>query len=488
MEVSKQYEVIVIGTGFSGIAAAKNLKKQGIENFIVLERHPTAGGTWSQNTYPGAAVDIPSPLYSLSNEPYEWSQFYCDQQELHEYTHAVIARNGLREKIQTNANVENMEWDEQSSEWNVHVTGKGNYVARSVIVATGLLSQPVIPDFPGKDKFKGKSFHTSNWDNDYDYRGKRVAVIGTGASAGQLIPAIAADVDHLTVFQRTPIWCFPRLNFDFSSWQKKLMQLPGVYKAMRGTIYSLSELAMVGYKYSEKVLDTGLAQRAMDMLNKQVEDPELRRKLTPDYTIGCKQIVISNTYYPALCRDNVTLLDKEHPIKEITEKGIKTGDGTEHEFDLIVYATGFDATDGVIPFEVKGRSGTKLTEAWSDFPRAYLGTSVPGFPNLYVTTGPNTGSAHTSALYLMESQMYYIMNSLKAMKDGGYQSVEVTPSAEQAYTDKVHEEMTRTVWHHGGCTSWHESVSGKVTVIYPGFSFNFRRMAKRFKKGDHVFG
>ncbi len=486
MKSMNRYEVVIIGSGFGGQLAAINLRRQGITDFVILERREFMGGTWSQNTYPGAAVDVQSPLYSLSFEPYDWSQMFAEQGELRQYTQHLINKHGLDTITHTGSNVSRIEWQETTQEWRIHVENRGIYEAKFVINASGPLSTPVIPDFKGRASFEGKSFHTNDWDQSYDYQGKRVAVIGSGASAAQVIPAIAPEVKHLHVFQRTPHWVMPRPDYVFKPWQRALLRQKWVYKLLRVLIYWALETRVVGMKYSKKMLDVIGTRQAEKLLKQQLKDPELRRKVTPDFTLGCKRVILSNTLYPSYCRDNVSLHDKEEGVREITPKGIITEKGDEIVLDLIVYSTGYDATDGVISYPVIGKQGRSLAEFWADYPRAYLGTTVPGFPNLFVVTGPNTGIGHTSALFIIESQMRYIMNSLKQVKQQGASIIEVKADAEQRYTDLIHREMARTVWQTGGCSSWYKSKSGKVIAMFPGFSFTYRRWARRFRTADHV--
>ncbi len=485
--MNHRYEAIIIGSGFGGQLAALNLRKRGITDFLILERRAFMGGTWSQNTYPGAAVDVQSPLYSISSEPYSWSQMFAEQDELREYTNYVIDKHRLREKTATSSNVTKIEWQEGEQCWRIDVEGRRPYYSRFVINASGPLSTPVIPEFKGRDSFKGHSFHTNNWDQNYDYRGKRVAIIGSGASAAQVIPAIAADVEHLHVFQRTPHWVIPRPDYVFKPWQRKLLKQRWAYNALRILIYWILEARVLGFKYSKTMLEMLAAKRARRHIENQIADPELRRKVTPDFTIGCKRVILSDTLYPAYCRDNVTLHDKQDSIAEITETGIRTAQGNDCELDLIIYSTGYDATDGVISYPVVGREGKTLAQFWEDFPRAYLGTTAPGFPNLFVVTGPNTGIGHTSALFIIESQMKYIMSAIERVRNKPAQVIEVKAEAEQRYTDLIHREMAKTVWQTGGCNSWYKSKSGKVIAMFPGFSFTFRRWAKNFKTADHRF-
>jgi cation diffusion facilitator CzcD-associated flavoprotein CzcO len=481
------YKVVIIGSGFGGQCAAISLMKRGIHDFRLLERRSFMGGTWSQNSYPGAAVDVQSPLYSLSFEPYPWSQMFAEQHELRRYTERVLTKYGLREKTELDAEVTRIAWDAARALWQVHTRTRGVFEARFVINASGPLSTPVIPEFPGRDTFAGPSFHTNAWRHDVDLRGKRVAVIGSGASAAQVIPAIAPEVGHLHVFQRTPHWVLPRPDHVFTPAERAALRVPLVHKALRTAIYWQLETRMIGFKYSKVALNLVAERKARRFIAEQIADPELRRKVTPDYTIGCKRIILSSTLYPALSRPNVTLHDKAEGVAEIHAGGIRTRDGRDIPLDVIVYSTGYDATDGVISYPVIGRNGTSIADFWHEFPRAYLGTALPGFPNLFVVTGPNTGIGHTSAIFIIESQMAYIMNAIAQVDARGAASVEPSAEAESAYTEMVHREMKRTVWEAGGCNSWYKSKSGRVIAMFPGFSFTFRRLAADFRAEHHRF-
>ncbi|WP_085586676.1 MULTISPECIES: NAD(P)/FAD-dependent oxidoreductase [unclassified Pseudomonas] len=479
------YQVLIIGSGFGGQCAAVNLLKAGIDDFRLLERRDFFGGTWCQNTYPGAAVDVPSPLYSLSFAPYPWTQMFAGQAELHRYTEHVAQRFGLRERVELGANVERIEWDDAQKRWAVHTVAKGTFHAQFLINATGPLSQPVIPHFPGAERFRGKSFHTNNWDHAYDYRGKRVAIVGSGASAAQVIPAIAPEVAQLHVFQRTPHWVLPRADRTFGRFQRWLLGLKPAYKLLRWLIYWQFETRVIAFKYSKPAIH--LVQRqALNFLKRQVADPDLRQRLTPDFTIGCKRVLLSSTYYPALTRANVTLHSREQGIAALDETGIVTTDGQHIDVDLIVWSTGYDATDGVISYPVSGKNGVRLRDVWAQYPRAYLGTSLPDFPNLFIVTGPNTGIGHTSALFIIESQMNYILDCIRTLKARGLRSIEVRPEAERTYTQMIHREMERTVWKTGGCHSWYQSRSGHVIAMFPGFSFSYHRLTRSLKPADHI--
>jgi len=482
----QQHTAIIIGSGFGGQAAAINLRRIGIEDFLILERRAWMGGTWSQNSYPGAAVDVQSPLYSLSFEPYQWSQMFAEQDELVEYTNHVLAKHGLREKTQLNANVTKVQWDEASQTWHVQLEGGETLAAQYLINASGPLSTPVIPHFKGRDTFEGKTFHTNNWQHDYDHKGKRVAIIGSGASAAQVIPAIAPEVKTLHVFQRTPHWVLPRPDRVFSKFERALLGNKLIYKALRTAIYWGLESRVIGFKYSKKMLNVVAQQAALKHIAKQISDPAIRKAVTPDYTIGCKRIILSSTLYPALCRPNVQLHPKDDGIAEINARGILTAQGQQIDLDLIVYSTGYDATDGVISYPVVGKGGRSVQDVWAEFPRAYLGTALPGFPNFFIVTGPNTGIGHTSAIFVIEAQMEYIRRAIQAVQKTGAKAIEVKPQAEADYTTMIHREMKQTVWQSGGCTSWYKSKSGHVIAMFPGFSFTFRQMAKAFKPKDHV--
>lgn len=483
----QQHKVIIIGSGFGGQAAAVNLRRIGIEDFLILERRSWMGGTWSQNSYPGAAVDVQSPLYSLSFEPYKWTQMFAEQDELVEYTNHVLAKHGLREKTQLNANVMQVKWLDDKGLWEVQTETQGTFYGQFLINASGPLSTPVIPAFKGRDTFKGHSFHTNAWDHDYDYKGKRVAIIGSGASAAQVIPAIAPDVAKLDVFQRTPHWVLPRPDRVFSKLERALLGSKLVYKALRTIIYWALESRVVGFKYSKTMLKLVAERPALKHIRTQLKDPKLQAAVTPDYTIGCKRVILSSTLYPALARPNVSLHTRDDAIAEINERGILTTKGEQIDLDLIVYSTGYDATDGVISYPVIGKGGVTVADKWREYPRAYLGTTLPGFPNLFVVTGPNTGIGHTSAIFVIEAQMEYIRRAIQAVQARKGQSIEVKADAENDYTAMIHQEMKQTVWQSGGCHSWYQSKSGHVIAMFPGFSFTFRQLAKGFKPQHHQF-
>ena len=481
----EQYLVIIIGSGFGGQCAAIHLKRMGIQDFLILERRPFMGGTWCQNTYPGAAVDVPSPLYSIANEPYAWSQLFADQAELERYTHHIIDRHGLRLKTRLNSNVTNVVWEDRMCSWIVSTETGVDYQCQFLINAIGPLSTPKVPILKGQNVFRGETFHTNAWNHGFDYKNKRVAVIGSGASAAQIIPELAKEVKLLHVFQRTPHWVVPRNDKRFSRFQRRLLRNRAVYRIFRTYLYWKSECLFVGFKYSRWVLAYLAQRRAQRHLATQVKDSDLRSRLTPDFTIGCKRIILSDTFYSALCQDNVALHDKDDSIKDITEFGVRTTQGKDLMVDAIIYATGYSATDGLISYPVIGREGKILQDFWAEYPRAYLGTVVPQFPNFFIVMGPNTGIGHTSAIFMIESQMQYIMRAIQRVIKSGKRTIEVRSKAEEKYTGWVHREMEKTVWKHGGCRSWYQGKGRRVIAIFPGFTFTYRLWTRLFRKGHH---
>jgi cation diffusion facilitator CzcD-associated flavoprotein CzcO len=477
--------VLIVGTGFGGIIAARELLQRGIA-FTMLERRPFLGGTWKQNTYPGAAVDVQSPLYSLSSDPFDWSQMFAERAELDAYTDHLLAKYRIAEHTVCNATVQAARWDEDAAEWVLTTEDNRSFRAAFVINASGPLSQPAIPAFEGASTFAGPAFHTNDWDHSVDLRGKRVAVIGSGASAAQVIPAIVDDVAALHVFQRSPHWVLPRADRQFTARERRILRRPLAYNALRSVIYWGLETRVIGFKYSDAMLERVAERKARRHLANQVPNAELRAKLTPSYRIGCKRIILSNTLYPALGRAHVTLHDQGDGVASFTAGGLRTTQGTELALDVVVYATGYNAASGIVSYDVVGRGGDRLAARWSPYPRAYLGTSVPKHPNFFVVTGPNTGIGHTSALFVIESQMQYIMQAIEAVRDSNGRSVEVREAAEAAYTEKIHAEMTRTVWQRAGCSSWYQADDGKVIAMFPGFSFTYRRWTSRFDREAHL--
>ena len=482
--MEQKYEIIIIGSGFGGIGLGMNFEKAGIENYVILEREAKMGGTWWRNNYPGAAVDVQSHLYSFKSEPYNWSRLFAKQSEILEYTNYLIDKYDLRKKTQCNKNVVKAEFDKEADAWSVFTEDGSIYKAPVLINSSGALSQPSIPPIQGKEKFKGASFHTSRWDHNFDYTEKKVAVIGTGASGVQVIPALAPDVESLYVFQRTPHWVLTRPDRILSKRERKFIHaFPFITSIYREMMYWKLESRMLAFRGNVKLINK-IQQWALTYLKRKVKDPELRKKLTPDFMLGCKRVLLTSEYFPALQRNNVHL--ETDGIEEINETGLLTKSGNQIDVDLIVYATGFYAAEHNIPYPVIGRNGLTLEEYWKDGAHAYIGTVVPHFPNLFILVGPNTGIGHTSALHIMESQMKYIMETLKAMRQNKWKSVEVKEDVESAYNQKIQKQLAKTVWQIGGCKSWYQTKEGKNTTLYPTYSFVFRKATSKFKKKEHL--
>ncbi len=476
--------IVIVGTGFGGISAALALKKKGITDFIMLERRGFAGGTWLQNTYPGAAVDVQSPLYSLAGISFPWSHLFAKQSEIADYTKKTIEDHGLEGHIRLNCELKSAQWQDDS--WLLTLSSGEEIHSRMVINATGPLSTPVVPKFNGLDCFNGESFHCNDWRHDVSLEGKSVAIVGSGASAIQIIPAIVDKVKTLHVLQRTPHWILPRLDWAFPKWLRKVLAIKPIYSIIRWVIYWALELRVIAFKYSNTALMWLADKPARKHLKKQIEDPLLREELTPDFTIGCKRILVSNTYYPAIQKQNTILHNKHDGIIRFTERGIEFAETGETQIDVVVFATGYNAIDAMVSYSVTGLDGIKLADQWRDYPRAYMGTTVPSFPNFFVITGPNTGIGHTSAIFVIESQLKYVMHCINELTTNGAKSIAPTIEAEKEYTEVVHKEMEKTVWVTGGCSSWYQNAQGKVIAMFPGFSFSFRRLCNRFKLKDHI--
>ncbi len=478
----KKLEIIVIGSGFGGIGLGMNFKKAGIENYVILEREPEMGGTWWRNNYPGAAVDVQSHLYSFKSEPYNWSRLFALQPEILNYTNYLIDKYQLRIKTHCHKNVVKAEFDEKNSVWNVYCEDGSIYQAPVLINSSGNLSQPSIPNIKGKENFKGKCFHTSRWDHNFDYSNKKVAVIGTGASSVQVVPAIASKVKDLYVFQRTAHWILPRPDRVLSIREQKFIHSSKwITNFYRELMYWKLESRMLAFK-GNKFLIKLFQKKAAYFLKKNVPNKELRKKLTPYFMLGCKRVLLTNDYFPALQRDNVSLIISS--IENINEKGILTNTGEQIDVDLIIYATGFHASENNIPYPILGRNKLSIQDSWKKGAHAYLGTTIPNFPNFYILVGPNTGIGHTSALHIMESQIKYIMQAINEMKQNNWKTIEIKEDVETDYNKKIQKKLSKTVWQTGGCKSWYQNKWGKNTTLYPDFSYVFRK-ASKFVKNDH---
>jgi cation diffusion facilitator CzcD-associated flavoprotein CzcO len=479
-----QVRVAIVGTGFSGLGMAIRLKRAGIEDFVLLERADDVGGTWRDNTYPGCQCDVPSHLYSYSFalNP-NWSRTYSREPELWAYLRKCADRFELIPHIRFGHDVLGAAWDEGARRWRIE-TSRGQIAAQILIGGNGPLTEPSLPDIPGLERFAGTLFHSARWNHDHDLRGERVAVIGTGASAIQFVPRIQPHAGRLHVFQRTPPWVLPHSDRPVTPLEHRLYRrFPYLQRMVRRGIYWIRESVVPGFVRNRGLL-RALALAARLHLRRQVPDKQLRDKLRPDYRIGCKRILPSSQWYRALTRDNVEVVTDG--IREIRPHSIVTADGAEREIDTLILGTGFHVTDVPHAADLRGREGRTLAEVWDGSPQSYLGAAVPGFPNLFTLLGPNTGLAHTSVVIMIEAQIAYVIDCLRAMDAQGLESVEVRPEVHAAYNDEIQTRMKGTVWTAGGCQSWYIDRNGLNTTIWPAFTWQFRQRASSFDPDDYV--
>jgi len=471
----------IIGSGFGALAVAIELKRAGHTDLRLWERSHDLGGVWRDNTYPGAGCDVPSPLYSFSFEPNpHWSRRYALQEEIHAYIRSVADTYGITPLVRFDREVVAARWDEESATWTVTIadasTGSGTTeeTVDILISAVGQLSRPVPPRIDGLDSFEGTSFHSAQWDHSFDATGKSVAVVGAGASAVQLIPHLARDARKLVVFQRSPNYLMPKPDKPYKAFHKKLFQIAPISQRLeRGGVWAVTEQFARGLDDESRV---GRINKAIAMwhLRKQVADPELRAKLTPDYPIGCKRILFSNDFYPALAQDNVDVVT--HAITKVTPEGVVDTEGVEHEVDAIIYATGFDTQDFLQSIDITGTRGQKLATQWADGAHAYLGMYVPHFPNLFVAYGPNTNLGGGSIIFMLEAQARHMRQTLDRLVAGDYRTVEVTEEAELAYDRELSEKLEHSPWAH--CDNWYRHRSGRITSNWPGSTRPFAQATR----------
>jgi cation diffusion facilitator CzcD-associated flavoprotein CzcO len=471
-------EIIIVGAGFGGLGMAIQLKKAGFTSFIVLERASEVGGTWRDNIYPGCACDIPSMLYSFSFEKHVgWSRLYPQQAELLNYLKRTSEKHGVRPHIRFNSDLAEARYDEASDTWQVRLKDGTTRVCRVVISAMGPLSKPNMPSIPGMERFAGRSFHSSGWDYSVDLAGKDVVVVGTGASAIQFVPQIAPEVARMAVFQRTPPWIIPRGDKLVGKVRKSARKrLPLYAWLVRKVIYWMLEFRAIGFVVNPRLLKLR-EKLVLRFIAESVPDPVLRAKVTPEYRAGCKRVLISDDYYPAIQRPNVELVTT--PLAEIREHSVVDKDATQYPADVIIYATGFKATEGLVPVRFYGRGGVELGDAWREGMNAYLGTSIAGFPNLFLVIGPNTGLGHNSMVFMMEAHYRYILGALEYMRKNGVRALDVKPDVQTEFNAKLQQRMAGTVWS-SGCSSWYIDARGKNTSLWPGFTFVFRNLTKEF--------
>ncbi|WP_030897749.1 flavin-containing monooxygenase [Streptomyces sp. NRRL F-5126] len=491
----KHVRVAVIGSGFAGIGAAVRLRREGITDFVVLERADSVGGTWRDNEYPGCACDVPSHLYSFSFAPNpDWPRTFSGQPYIRAYLEDVVDTFGIGSHLRLGREVLSARWDTAELHWVVETGGRGpgptTYTADVVVSAGGPLSDPKTPDIPGLADFPGPVFHTARWDHDVDLRGKRVAVIGTGASAIQVVPAIQPEVGHLTLFQRTPPWVMPRHDRDITRFERAAHRaVPATGALRRRGLWTIRELQVQAFTRHPGELGVveAIARRH---LAKAIGDPDLRARLTPSYRIGCKRILLSNTYYPALARPNVDVVTSG--LAEVRGSELVGADGSTAEVDAIVLGTGFHVTDMPIAERVTGAAGRTLAETWrGSGMRSLRGATVDGFPNWMTIIGPNTGLGNSSMILMIEAQLDYLADYLRKLGSldrggkGRRAALDARPGAVRAWNDHVQDRMARTVWNTGGCTSWYMDSSGRNTTIWPGTTAEFRRATLRVDPAEY---
>jgi cation diffusion facilitator CzcD-associated flavoprotein CzcO len=481
--------IAIVGSGFAGIGMAIRLQQMGVTSMTIYEAAADIGGTWRDNTYPGAACDVPSHLYSFSFELNPaWSRAFGQQAEILSYLKHCARKYGVERFVRCNARVAAARFDETQQVWRLDIdidNQREHIEADIVIAASGPLSRPKMPRIEGIERFSGKLFHSARWDHDYPFEGKRVAVIGTGASAIQFVPRIQPRVAHLALFQRTPPWIMPKPDKSIGPRARWFFKhLPFTQRFVRNAIYWQLESRAIAFVVNPKLMKFPM-KFGLSYLERRVKDPALRAKLTPNYLFGCKRVLLSSDYYPALCKPNVDVITTS--IREIVADGVVTADGLHHRVDAIVCGTGFQVNDVGAPFDVTGVEGVDLGALWlRDGPEAYLGTSIANFPNFFMIVGPNTGLGHNSMIYMIESQVQYIADCLRVLRQRGAKTMNLRRDVQKAFNARLQHDMQRSVWTTG-CHSWYQSKSGKVTAIWPGFTFSFRRRTRRVRVSEYHF-
>ncbi len=483
--MNPDYQIVIVGAGFSGIGMAIRLKQNGFQDFVILERAMDLGGVWRDNSYPGCACDVESHLYSFSFAPNpQWSQVFSGQKEIWKYLRSCADQFDIRRKVCFGHDFQQAYWDQQNQIWKIK-TSKGMLTSRFLIMGLGAFSEPLVPgdkDIPGLSGFQGKVFHSAWWDHEYDLKDRRVAVVGTGASAIQFIPEIQPKVKSLHIFQRTAPWVLPKGDRPIRKYERKLFEMfPALQKLSRIRYYWIRELFGVTFRNKRWI---GLGRLfAVRHLKKAIYDPELQNKLIPNYTIGCKRVLLSNDYYPALAKKNVEVVTER--IREVKATSIIGSDGVERTVDAIILGTGFKVTECAFAKQVYGKSGTSLEKKWGGSPQAFLGASCSGFPNLFFLLGPNTGLGHNSVVLMIEAQIEHMIQSLRYATENNFRSIEVRAGAEKQFIQEVDRSSRETVWLSGGCKSWYLDRTGRNSSLWPGSVGSFRRTVLSFRKGNY---
>jgi cation diffusion facilitator CzcD-associated flavoprotein CzcO len=477
-------DVIIIGAGFSGVGMGIALRNAGIEDFVILEKAPASGGVWRDNTYPGAACDVPSLLYSFSFErDYRWSRLYSPREEIDLYLSHCIEKYRLTSKIRYGAEVKAARFDGRGPRWCIEFTSGEPLSARNLITAMGQLNRPAWPDIPGLHEFRGTIFHSACWDHSFDLNDKHVAVIGTGASAIQFVPQIVKKVGRLVLFQRSAPYVLPKVDHALSKMHYRLFDvMPMLYSLARFTTYLSHEFWGIGFFTRFRFANFLIRVIALLNLRFMVRDRRLRGKLMPQHAIGCKRILVSGDYYPAVSEKNVDLVTSG--IRRIGAEHIESNDGTSHRVDAIILGTGFQTTGLLAPIDLRGRGDRRISDAWRQSPEAYLGMTAPGFPNLFMLYGPNTHVTHNSAIYMIESQIRYVMKALQMLREQPGSCMEVKESVHNAFNDRLQRALGRSVWM-AGCRNWYVDASGKVINNWSGFTFTYRHQTRKVRREDY---
>jgi cation diffusion facilitator CzcD-associated flavoprotein CzcO len=477
-------DIAILGAGFSGLGMAIRLKQAARNDYVVLEKAHDVGGTWRENTYPGCACDVPSPLYSFSfAQNAHWSRMFSGQPEILAYLKDCTDKFGVRDKIRFEWEVAQARWDDAALHWKLTARDGREMTARVVVSGMGGLHIPAYPNIEGLDQYSGTVFHSAQWRDDVDLTGKRVALIGTGASAIQIVPEIQPHVGHLSLFQRTPAWIMPKGDRTFSKAEQGfLAAIPGLKSTYRATVFGLNELRGLAFK-NPGLMETAKAQ-AMGHLAAQVKDPVLRAKLTPNYTVGCKRVLLSNDFYPALQQANASLVTEA--IARVDADAIVTADGVRHEADVIILATGFSPMDISRSADIYGLGGRSLKDEWAaDIQKAYLGVVPPGYPNLFFLMGPNTGLGHNSMIYMIETQVDFVLRALNWLDDTKAVALDIKPHAMEAWTKRVDTGIATSVWATG-CQSWYMSADGRNPAIWPELCVDYRTTVSSAPASDWV--
>ena len=477
-----QRSIAVVGAGFGGVGALVMLKRAGYDNVTAFEKGERVGGVWHHNTYPGAACDIASHLYEYSFAPNpRWSRRYAPQAEIQAYLENVARDNGVLDRIRFSTEVERATWDEDSAKWRVQ-TSAGEYEAEVLVTACGQLSVPKVPPLPGLDSFAGPAFHTAEWRHDVELAGKRVAVIGTGCSAIQVVPSIQPIVEHVDVYQRSPGWTFPKMDFAYKERTKRLFErFPLLQRLDRESVFWFMEFGAAAMTDKPWLLGFFRATGRWQ-INRAIKDPELRAKVTPRDEVGCKRVMLTDDWYPALTKPNVELVTDR--IAEVTPSGIRTADGAEHPADVLVFATGFKTHGFVAPMEVSGVGGRTLAEDWGEVPRAYLGLSVPNFPNMFLLYGPNTNGGTGSVIYTIESAVGHLIGALEQMERAQASRIEVRREVAEAFDRELRSALSQTVWH-SGCSNWYVDENGNDPNQWPWLWRQYRHRTATIEPGTY---